>query len=46
MEMSPAEIEMSAGRRILRKEIRDSFGDVKFEVLIRNPSERDNCVIG
>lgn len=44
--MSFAEIKMTAGRRAFRKEMRGSFGDVRFEVLIRNPSERDNCIIG
>lgn len=44
--MSFAEIKMTTGKRAFRKEMRGSFGDVRFKMLIRNPSERDNCIIG
>lgn len=44
--MSFAEIKMTAGRRAFRKEMRGLFGDVRFEMLIRNPSEKNNCIYG
>lgn len=39
------EIKMTAGETTFRRKIRGSFGDVRFEMLIRHSSERDNCII-
>lgn len=37
---------MTAGGRTFRRKMRGSFGDIRFEMLYRHPSERDKCIIG
>lgn len=44
MEMSLAEIKMTTGGRAFGRKIRGSFGDVRFEMLNRHPSERENYI--
>lgn len=45
MEVSFAEIKMTAERGVFREEMKCSLGDVRFEMFIRPPSESDNQTI-